>query len=122
MGVPWQISRVIYFMHHNFLPEVIDHINGNKHDNRIENLRAATMRENQYNHRIQAKNTSGIKGVSWSKKYQKWYACMRVNGKNKNLGLYDSIETAKEFLELAREMIHGSFANHGTFKENIFCQ
>ena len=121
-GVPWQISRVIFMMHHNYLPKYVDHINGNKHDNRIENLRAATPHQNQCNHPLQSKNKSGVKGVSWIKKYQKWYACIRVNGKTKNLGMFDNLELAKEFIELARETLHGNFANHGSFKENISCQ
>jgi len=44
---------------------------------------------------------------------------MKINGKSKNLGSYKTIEDAKEFLELVREVVHGDFANHGTFKENI---
>lgn len=118
-AMPWPISRIIFMMHHNYVPEYVDHINGNKQDDRIENLRAATPHQNQCNHPLKSKNKSGVKGVSWIKKYQKWYACIRVNGKTKNLGLYDNLESAKKFVEFARENLHGSFANHGTFKETL---
>jgi len=118
-AIPWQLSRIIFMMHHNYVPEYVDHINGNKKDDRIENLRAATPHQNQCNHPLQSKNKSGVKGVSWVKKYQKWYACIRVNGKTKNLGLFSKLESAKEFVEFARENFHGSFANHGTFKETL---
>jgi len=118
-GVSWPISRVIFMMHHNYVPQYVDHINGDKHDNRIENLRAATSHQNQCNHALKSKNKSGVKGVSWIQRNQQWYACIRVHGKTKNLGLFEDLELAKEFIELARETLHGSFANHGTFKENI---
>jgi len=121
-GKSWLAHRIIFFMFHGYKPKFIDHINGNKKDNRIENLREATPSQNQFNHGLNSANKSGVKGVSWSKKYQKWFACMSNNGKNKSLGLFSSLEDAKEFIELARELAHGSFHNHGTFKENISCQ
>ena len=118
-AIPWQVSRIVFMMHNGYIDGYIDHINGNTHDNRIENLRAATPRENQCNHALSKSNKSGVKGVSWNKKHKTWCAFLRINGKSKNLGSYKTIEDAKEFLELVREVVHGDFANHGTFKENI---
>ena len=60
-----------------------------------------------------------VRGCDRAKKPQKWLACIKINGKNKNLGYFESKELGAEFLELARDMLHGSFANHGKFKENI---
>lgn len=121
-GMPWHISRIIYFMHYKNVPDCIDHINGDAWDNRIENLRPATYRQNQFNHAKTSANKSGVKGVSWTKKYNKWYACIRINGVAKNLGYYADIEDAKEFIELVRSEVHGSFANHGEFKGELNCQ
>jgi hypothetical protein len=118
-GQVYGIHRIIFLMHHGYMPDAIDHINGDKMDNRIENLRPATNSQNQHNQAVRASNKSGVKGVSWVQKYSKWYACIRINGKNKNLGMFDKLESAKEFIELVREMHHGNFTNHGTFKENI---
>lgn len=120
-GIPWQMARIIYFMHHKELPAYVDHINGDTWDNRIENLRAATPRQNQLNHAKSSANKSGVKGVSWSTKYQKWYACLRINGIAKNLGYYVNLDDAKEFIELVRSEAHGVFANHGAFKGELNC-
>jgi hypothetical protein len=113
------LHRIAYYMVHGNCPASIDHINGDKFDNRIENLRPATTKQNAFNVGLNSKNTSGVKGLSWAKKPQKWLACIKINGKNKNLGYFESKELGAEFLELARDMLHGSFANHGKFKENI---
>jgi len=121
-GEPFLVHRIAYYMVHNTCPEYIDHINGNRFDNRIENLRPATRSENACNIGLSRLNTSGVKGLSWAKKPQKWLACIKLNGKNKNLGYFESKELGAEFLELARELVHGSYANHGKFKENPFCQ
>lgn len=119
-GIPWQVSRVLFYMVHGYMPIHVDHIDGDTKNNHIDNLRAATPRQNQANQKMTKANTSGVKGVSWASNYKKWYACIRYNGKNKNLGYFDSIDDAKEFIELAREMVHGAFANHG-YKENVSC-
>jgi HNH endonuclease len=122
LGQSFLVHRVAYYMAHGNCPEYLDHINGNRFDNRIENLRPATVAENSRNQPLLSSNTSGVKGLSWSKEMQKWYACIRYNKVNKNLGYFESKELGAEFLELARDMLHGSFANHGKFKENISCQ
>jgi len=119
-GKPFLVHRVAYYMVHGTCPDFIDHINGDRFDNRIENLRPATPRQNSCNIGLNSKNTSGVKGLSWAKKPQKWLACIRYNGKNKNLGYFESKELGAEFLELARELLHGDYANHG-YKENLPC-
>ena len=92
-----------------------DHINGNKHDNRIENLRGATQAENKRNKALGLTNKSGVKGVFLAKHVGKWVAQMWVDGKKRHLGCFDNLSLAQEFMELAREMVHGKFANHGKF-------
>lgn len=102
--------RVIFQMHHGWCPEFIDHVNGDKKDNRIENLRPATKSQNQQNHGRTVKNTSGVKGVTWCKARNKWQAqCDK-----KTLGRYETIEEAKIVLRKYREQHQGEFANHGT--------
>ena len=119
-GISWQVSRILFYMTHGYMPIHVDHIDGDTQNNHIDNLRGATAKQNQANQGINKANTSGVKGVSWASRYNKWYACIRYNGKNKNLGYFDSIDDAKEFIKLAREMVHGAFANHG-YKENVSC-
>lgn len=108
-GEAYYAHRVVFQMHHGWCPEFVDHINGDKKDNRIENLRPATKKQNQQNHGLCAKNTSGVKGVTWCKARKKWQAqCDK-----KFLGRYDSVEEANNAVRHYRELHHGRFANHG---------
>jgi hypothetical protein len=100
-------------MVHKLNPVTVDHIDGDKQNNHIDNLRAATPSQNGANQFLTKANKSGVKGVSWAKKSNKWNACIRVNGKNKNLGYFVDLEDAKDFVVLAREMTYQEFANHG---------
>jgi hypothetical protein len=72
----------------------IDHINGNKLDNRRENLRIASRSLNMHNVPKRVTNTSGYKGVTWHKAANKWCAQIMINYKNHYLGLFENIEEA----------------------------
>ena len=111
-GKQLRSQRVIFAMHHGYFPEMVDHINGIKTDNRIENLRAATNRQNQYNAKKPARNKSGIKNVLWHKEYKKWAVCMRINGKPTWLGKFDDIELAELVATEARNKYRGEYARH----------
>lgn len=104
--------RIIFLMHHGYLPKIVDHIDGNKVNNKIENLRAATDFENKWNLPRRRTNTSGVKGVTWHKAAKKWWA--RCNAKNKifSIGYFDKIEDAKIAIDLFRKEKHGDFANN----------
>jgi hypothetical protein len=109
------LHRLIFTLKHGYTPVFIDHINGDRSDNRIENLRLATVSENMYNTKINTKNTSGFKGVHFNKQKQKWQAKLWVRGEQ-IARVFQSKELAVEFMELFREMAHGQFANHGHHK------
>ena len=109
----YRAHRLIFLMHKGYLPKTIDHINGDKLDNRIENLRAATVGQNQHNRKTNANNTSGYKGVCWNKAQKKWVARITLERKNIHLGYFANVEEASEVVRKAREELHGSFANHG---------
>jgi hypothetical protein len=111
-NLSYQQHRIIWLYHHGNIPDCLDHINGKKDDNRIENLRQATFSQNQYNKKIPKHNTSGVKGVSWDKKRNKWYAQIEFSGKHYNLGRYDTIEEATQKVRQARENLHKEFARH----------
>lgn len=111
--VHYPLARIIFLWHHGHLPEIVDHADCNPMNNCISNLRAATKAENQRNAGMYAHNTSGSKGVVWSKACKKWMARIKVFGKSKHLGVFESKELATDFVQLAREMLHGEFANHG---------
>lgn len=107
------LARVIFLWHHGYLPEIVDHADCNPMNNSISNLRAATKADNQRNAGMYAHNTSGAKGVVWSKHANKWLARIKANGITKHLGSFSCKDDAAEFVQLAREMLHGNFANHG---------
>jgi hypothetical protein len=109
----YQLARIIFLMHHGYLPFIVDHADCNPQNNDISNLRAATKADNQRNAGMYAHNTSGIKGVVWSKLAKKWLARVKFKGVTKHLGTFKSKDDAAEFVQLAREMLHGAFANHG---------
>jgi hypothetical protein len=93
----------------------IDHINGCEADNRLINLRLATPSQNQHNQKLSAKNTSGVKGICWSKTRQKWVVNIKLNGKLYNLGTFAEHDKASAIAAVmqAREAMHGEFTNHG---------
>jgi hypothetical protein len=101
--------RVIWAMQAGFWPDVdIDHINGNRSDNRWSNLRCANRSENLRNKGLCGRNKSGVKGVSWDAKWEKWRATINVNRRQTNLG---------RFVELAdaAAAYRASIAMHGEF-------
>lgn len=79
----------------------IDHINGNKGDNRFSNLREVTPAQNQHNTGANKLNQSGFKGVSKRKKYEGWEAQIRINGKRTYLGTFSSPEEASAAYQAA---------------------
>ena len=112
-GKSYGAHRLIFLMHHGYLPKNVDHDNLNRSDNRIENLRAATVANNAQNSKRPSNNTSGVKGVSWHKKIGKYLAYVTVNGKRVLLGYYADLDDAKQSVMKAREFYHEEFANHG---------
>lgn len=78
---------------------VIDHINENKSDNRIENLQLIAFRENV--HKSIKLTKSGVIGVFWAKDKQRWSAMISVNNKRKRLGYRKTLAEAKELYEQA---------------------
>ena len=112
-GNLYYVHRLIFLMHKGYLPKIIDHINGDKLDNRIENLRSATVGQNQHNRKTNTNNTSGYKGVCWDKAMKKWRARIKLEDKSIHLGYFTNAEEADKVVRAAREELHGSFANHG---------
>ena len=66
----------------------VDHIDNNKHNNNVKNLRWATRRQNSQNASLSSKNTTGFKCVRWNKNTNKWSAHITINGKSITLGSY----------------------------------
>lgn len=86
-----------------------DHINGNRLDNRMSNLRRVTPTQNGMNKRIRSNNTSGRVGVHWSKHNQKWCAMIGFGGQHINLGYYECFEDAVAARDDAEQRHFGQF-------------
>ena len=102
-GYLYLTHRLAYYMYHGIDPleKLIDHIDGDKINNKINNLRLASKSQNSMNRSILgSNNNSGVIGVNWVKRDRKWCARVTVDGFIKHLGLFinkeDAIKARKE--------------------------
>lgn len=91
-------------------PAEVDHINGDRADNRWCNLRHATRSQNQANIGAHRTNKTGVKGVSLSRNGNRFTAAIQTEGKQYHLGTFDTIEEAAAAYERAANDLHSSFA------------
>ena len=106
-GKSYRVHRLVFLYHHGYMPIQVDHIDGNRMNNKIENLREATSSQNNQNRK--ATSLSGVKGVVWHKQSKKWIASICVNRKSVHLGSFISIEEAALVANKARQSAHGEF-------------
>jgi len=105
LGVGLTAHRVIMAMVNDEWPPVdVDHINRDRADNRLSNLRLASRQENLRN--TSAATSSGVTGVTWSKRYRKWVAQIGVDYGNVYLGRFESKDDAIA-ARRAAEVAHG---------------
>lgn len=102
--------RLIFFYHYGYFPVEVDHINGIRNDNRIENLREATKSQNAHNKQKQINNKSGVKGVYWRKDANKWAVQIGLNGKKYHFGHYKDFKEACFIALQKRYELHKSYA------------
>lgn len=108
----YAVHRVIWFLANGTWPVEIDHINGDKSDNRIANLRDVSHSQNMANKRRYSTNKSGQAGVSWEAQKRLWVARISVNGRVVTLGRSKDVAVAIDFRKAAEEQF-GYHANHG---------
>lgn len=93
--------QVVFYLVHGYVPEEIDHLDGDKRNNQPDNLRAVTHSENQQNRR-------SAKGYCWATKAGKYFASIEVAGKTMNLGMYNTAEAARAAYLAAKRTYHPS--------------
>lgn len=108
----FQSHRIIFKMAHGHDPDVIDHIDGNTRNNRVENLRSVSLEDNAKNSATCFNSVTGVRGVRWEPRRNKWRAFISVGGKFKSLGSYVNKSDAVAARKLAEEQ-YGFHPNHG---------
>lgn len=106
----YKAHRIAWLLHYENWPEnEIDHIDGNPSNNIISNLRSAQHFENCKNRKLNKNNKSGHKGVSWSKKRQKWRVDICIDKKWKIIGFFENIEDAVISREKEESKFYGEY-------------
>lgn len=112
-GIPRLAHRIAWLLENKEFPaEELDHIDGNRANNKISNLRSVTRKENCKNLRKSSSNTSGINGVSWAAHAKKWVARIQVDYKYIHLG-YFSAKIDAFTARYEAEKKYGFHNNHG---------
>lgn len=106
----YRAHRIAWAIHYGEWPiDMLDHINGDRSDNRIINLRNASNSDNQHN-RKPTLGASKLKGVSWDKSRKLWTAKIHFGGRTKNLGRFESEERAHQAYCEAANVHFGEFS------------
>jgi len=106
-GKHYKMHRIIFLMHHGFLPKELDHINGDKSDNRIENLRPCDRMQNNQNKGKQKNNKTGYKCVY--KARNKYRAIVTFKNKTYDFGYFNNAEDAYKIVEEFKQKNHKEF-------------
>jgi hypothetical protein len=101
--------RLAWLYVYGYTPKLIDHIDGNKLNNKISNLREASYSENAYNSKIRSDNKSGVRCVSWDKVRQSWEVRVKIDGKLKHFGNYKELDDAAKVAKKIRKEHHSCF-------------
>lgn len=115
-GKRYKNHRIIFMMHHGYLPKEIDHIDRNPSNNRIENLRESNRVLNMQNTGTRKNNKSGIPNVCWHKANGKWSVKMNVNKQSKHFGYFDDLELAELVAIEAKNKFHRQAAEIALLK------
>ena len=117
-GKAYALHRMVYLWNHGYLPKIIDHIDGNRENNNINNLREATQQQNCLNskHRTTSKSPcknvylqAPTKNAEWKRN---WVVSLMVNKKRKYVGSFEDLELADLVAHEARNLYHGAYARH----------
>jgi hypothetical protein len=117
-GKVYALHRMVYLWNHGYLPSCIDHIDGNRENNAIENLREVTQQQNCLNRKHTSTSKSPYKNVylqpptknpEWKRN---WVVSLMVNGNRKYIGSFEDLELADLVATEARDLYHKQFARN----------
>lgn len=105
------VHRVAFAIYHGVWPESgVDHVNGITSDNRICNIRSANQEKNARNTKLSKANKTGVKGVCFCNRRNKYIASIRANGTDMYLGGYETLDEASNVRKKYEEQLFGEFA------------
>lgn len=111
---PYRAHRLAWFLVHGEWPSSeIDHINCNRLDNRLSNLRVVSRAENAQNRRSAMRNSShGFLGATWNRQHRRWQSKLTAYGTRHHLGYFDSAEQAHAAYMVAKSRLHIDGGRH----------
>ena len=109
-GRRYLCHRVIFYFSHGYLPEQVDHIDGNTGNNNPSNLRAATPSQNMINRKHQKNNKSGFRGIDWMHRQGQWRAQIHKDGKKIYLGMRKKLSDAVKLRTDAEDVYHEKYS------------
>ena len=111
-GSQYYCHRLAWLYIHGSFPESqIDHINNDRSDNRISNLRCANYQTNAFNRKPSSRNIHGMQGIRPNRYATKWQATIKISGKNIFIGTFDTKEEAHDAYKNYAKNAHGNFYN-----------
>ena len=106
------VHKIVYLMNYGHIPEIVDHIDGNIQNNRVDNLRAATKSQNSLNKKMRFNSGTGVKNVTQDKTTGRYKVHLTINKKRKHFGTYDDLELAELVAIEAQSKFYGAFASY----------
>ena len=110
-GKRYKVHHIVWKLHHGFFPDRLDHINGNRTDNRISNLRQCSVAENSRN-RKNKEYRELPRNIYYYKTAGKYRVCLMKDGKAHSFGVFDDLSLAETIAKQARELYFGEFSGN----------